>query len=556
MTLTGSYFQLTGTKLILTVVAALMGQAGVSFAAKETMALPSGATSMSPNAIKIDIDPSLFRSDPDYRNTSYDPEVEKLLYAKWEVPNTRPALEVGRQLFRSGGFERASELFGSSNLTYLGSDLSVFGHEFNGLRGKEEGKGARLPQTMIYGDFRTAMGFTDKGNGDRQATLATKFDLDFDMRFTSTERIHAFFTPLNNGGDITRWDIGGKVHNKVSVIGNAEPATWFFEGDLARIIGGSGNSTFLRNHDIPFAIGRIPLFFQNGTWFNDAVTGFAVTIPARNSPALDISNMDITFFGGFDHVTTGAIPEGESNANIYGVAGFVDTLRGYIEFGYGYTQGKNGFEDRSYHNATISFTKRYFDTISNSIRVIANFGQNPDSRDNGGKKTADGFLFILENSLITKHPLTCVPYLNAFAGVGTPQSLARDAGAGGVLLNEGILFEGDNLIAAFPKLDASANKTLGYALGVNLLSGPDYTPSDVHRTDYASNRKKNQQLVVEVGSVFTTNSGNNIMNQHGIGVRYQKAISANWLVRADAIYELISDHPNAFGAKLEIRRKF
>ena len=44
---------------------------------------------------------------------------------------------------------------------------------------------------------------------------------------------------------------------------------------------------------------------------------------------LDISNMDFTFFAGFNNVTTAADPG--QKTKLYGFAGFADLLRGYLD---------------------------------------------------------------------------------------------------------------------------------------------------------------------------------------------------------------------------------
>ena len=101
-------------------------------------------------------------------------------------------------------------------------------------------------------------------------------------------------------------------------------------------------------------------------------------------------------------------------------------MYGYFELDYGYTLGRKKFDDLSYHNLSAAFTRRYFDLISNSVRVIYNVGQDPD---HGERRTADGVLILIENSLISPLPLTLIPYFNAFAGFNKPQSLARAAAA-------------------------------------------------------------------------------------------------------------------------------
>ncbi|MEL0083077.1 MAG: hypothetical protein VW985_08590, partial [Gammaproteobacteria bacterium] len=216
---------------------------------------------------------------------------------------------------------------------------------------------------------------------------------------------------------------------------------------------------------------------------------------------------------------------------------FIDAMRGYWELGYAYVDGKDNFDDLSYHNITAAFTKRYGGWLSNSVRIIGNFGQ--DRRGNA-RQTADGFVLLIENSLITSKPSTLVPYLNLFAGFDTPQSLARDAGAGGILKNTGINFETDAL-TGFPKLDDTANNTWGGALGIQYLFNLD------------------RQIVVEIAGLQTRKSAANRTaagDQWGIGVRYQRPLSKAWILRADSI---VADRDNAedlFGIRFELRRKF
>ena len=78
-------------------------------------------------------------------------------------------------------------------------------------------------------------------------------------------------------------------------------------------------------------------------------------------------------------------------------------------------------------------------------------------------------LLISENSFLTRWPYNVIPYVNQWIGFDDPQSVARAAAAGGVLFNEGILFESDNL-TGYPTLDATANNTYGAAIGIDLLS--------------------------------------------------------------------------------------
>jgi len=462
---------------------------------------------MDPRAhlVRDDREPA-FSPDPRY-NAPYDPQAQLDIYgAKHPNPTARPLIEAGRELYGPGPFDPGITILGDKNLVF--------------------------PQLLMYGDERTAVAYNDNGAIEK-GLIATRLNLDIDLKITATERVHLFITPLNRAALFTRAEFAGdKQHSGVEI--DFEPQALFFEGDLGRMIAGFDNEE--NNVDMPFTFGLIPLLFQNGVWLNDAFTGLAFTIPARNSPMLGISNADITFFAGFDQVTTGAIANDHS-AYVFGIASFVEAASGYFEFDYGYTEGRKDFDDLSYHNLSAAFTRRYFDEVSNSFRVIYNVGQDPED---GHRRTADGVLLLMENSLITPLPLTLVPYFNLFAGFNKPQSLARAGAAGGVLVNTGILFETDNL-TGFPKMDDTGHDTYGGSLGIEYLF-------DLH-----------QQIVFEVSAL-------NVMgdlkdrtakgSQVGFGIRYQLPINNAWLIRADAMVASRDNDQDLFGIRGELRRKF
>ena len=162
----------------------------------------------------------------------------------------------------------------------------------------------------------------------------------------------------------------------------------------------------------------------------------------------------------------------DSNANIYGVTTFIDAFGGYIEAGYGLLQGRDELDGLLTHFLTAAYSRRYFNTVSNSTRVFANFGNGKDD---------DGFAIISENSLITSLPSTLIPYANFFVGFGNPQPLVDGIGAG-ILKNVGINFETDAL-TGYPKLNDTGSNALGGAIGLQYLFNLD------------------QQLVFEVAMV-------------------------------------------------------
>ncbi|MGD9805685.1 MAG: hypothetical protein AB7E81_02490 [Hyphomicrobiaceae bacterium] len=448
----------------------------------------------------------LFRPGPEY-DKNYDANAQVDIYgAKNAVEPPRPPVELGRQQYTPGMYDESSTLLGQLN--------------------------PLLPGFAIYGDWRTAVAYNNN-NGKDIAQIATRLNIDVDVKITGTERIHAFFTPIQRGNaKFSRFEFGGGDGNG-KFNGEFDPnlQTLFFEGDFGSIY--SGLSGKPAGFDLPFTAGLFPLFLQNGIWANDAILGGAVSFPAKNSAALGLPNFDVTVFAGFDNVdNVGIIGADNNQANIYGATTFIDAFSGYIEAGYGLIQGVNQRDGQLTNFVTAAYTRRYANILSNSTRLFANFG-------NG--KNDEGFAIISENSLVTSLPSTLIPYANFFVGSGNPQPLVDGNGAG-ILKNVGINFETDAL-TGYPKLNDTASNAWGGAIGLQYLFNLD------------------QQLIFEVATVQPfgdpiTGIGT-ASPQYGFGVRYQIPLSKAWLFRADATYQITEGAAeDNFGIRAEFRRKF
>ncbi|MDP1560405.1 MAG: hypothetical protein Q8M16_03315 [Pirellulaceae bacterium] len=459
---------------------------------------------MSNGASLVDYSPYDFSSDQECWE-AYDPYAQQDVYMGKTLNRTqRPLVEWFKPWYQRGQIKPGNTWFGTHNPI--------------------------IPQFLVYGDYRTAWA-SNTANGNNFSVWAHRLNLDFDFRLTSTERVHWFMTPLSRGPNFTRLLHDGDP-TFISEL-NPDVIFGYFEGDLGAMWGGVTNKSM--PFDLPFAIGVMPLLFQNGVWLEDAFLGVAATIPARNSPKLDISNMDTTFFVGFDNVSSPAFNNENSAANLYGVANFIEAWGGYMELDYAYLED-NRILNRSYHNTSVAFTRRFGTWLSNSVRVINNSGQNP----NGIAQTADGTLLLVENSLITAYPSTRIPYFNFFAGFDRPQSAARDPLSGGVLRNTGILFETDGL-TGYPFLDDTANNTFGGAVGLNLLAD-----------DFS------QQLVLETAAVMpmegkVSQAGD---PQYGVGLRYQIPLTNSVILRSDAMYGMRESQDDLHGIRVELRKKW
>lgn len=441
---------------------------------------------------------------------AYDPLAEQAVYGgKYLNPTQRPLIEWGIPLYESGPMPPPSDRCGPTNPS--------------------------LPRFYLYGDYRAAVAYNSQ-NGADKGVLANRLNLEWDLWLTSTERFHMFTGPFQDGNDFMRYEVedGDWEFFSETNLFDEQTDTLFFEGDLGYMIGGwTGNYA---SFDMPVAVGLIPLLFQNGIWMEDAILGAAVTIPARNNPYLDWSNYDVTFFAGFDQVTSPAFDNKNTGANVFGVTTFIESRGGYWEVGYAFLDDTVD-SGRSYNNVGVSYTRRYFNLVSNSMRVIGNAGQSGFTDD----KTANGVLLISENSFLTPWQYNVIPYVNTWIGIDNPQSVARAGAAGGVLRNTGILFESDNL-TGYPTLDATGAETYGAAIGIDLLS---------HNFTH--------QLILEAavlqvyGDPVLRNAPG---DQYGLGLRYQFPITNAHLLRFDAMHGFFEDADDVTGARAEFRWKF
>ncbi len=474
--------------------------------------------SRDPLVTETEFDRGAFSGDPKYKE-GYDAEAQIQVYGgKTAIDRVAPLAEIGRDLYGPGE---------------IGEGIALFGE-----------KNRLTPQLVVFGDQRTAVAYNKQNNGQEIGQLAARLNLFFNLQLTGTERVLMLWEPFQDGAAFTRYEFAGPDRDRGAQPEfefNDQPTTLFFEGDMSAILAGLTDE--YKSYDLPFSFGRMPLLFQNGVWLEDAFLGGAFTIPAKNSAALGITNYDITFFAGGSEITSDAFVDrngakDDDGAIMIGAAGFFDVAEGYLELGYAYLHDtdKQTGGDQSYHNVTAAFTKRYFGAVSNSTRIIANFGQSPGA---GFNKTANGFLLLSENAFITHLPLTLIPYTNFWIGKDNPQSVARAGAAGGVLRNTGLAFETDNL-TGFPTLDPTGRDTFGGAVGLQYLFGLD------------------QQLVVEAAAVVPWDGKNGAAgdNQYALSARYQIPLTNQIILRADAIYGFLESADDVFGARLELRVKF
>ncbi|WP_153555456.1 hypothetical protein [Roseimaritima sediminicola] len=469
---------------------------------------PSSASSPSRFAEPPPVHPGDFQPTPlPAGSDRYDPAAQQYVYdAKRDVPTQRPIYECGIPFYSGGMMPRGGTLLGETHLTH--------------------------PAFYVYGDYRVGAASGRNAIG-RVDNVAHRLNLDMDLRLTATERFHAFIGPFNRAAQFSQVRfVDGSVEYDPNF--NLNPVTAFFEGDAGAILGGIDGTP--SPFELPFSVGLVPLLFQNGIWMEDAVTGAAMALPARHSRLLDWSNFDLTGFAIADQLNSPAFGNDAHAGQALGTAIFIEAYDGYIEAGYAYVHDRIGL-GRSYHNMTASYTRRYFDRVNNSVRVIVNAGQDLPS----DQRTADGGLLLVESSLATADSLRILPYLNLFVGWDRPQSVARAGVSGGILRNVGINFEPDGL-NGHPTLDATANNTLGGAIGIDLLGAA-----------------LDRQWIIETAYVATHRSAAGRIargDQWGLASRYQFPLSHRTLLRFDVLYGVRENDTDLYGGRMEFRWKF
>jgi hypothetical protein len=448
-----------------------------------------------------------FSPDPAHDCYCWDGSSELGVYSgKHLNPTQRPWVECFTPLYGPGPWPPSYDCLGPTNLV--------------------------RPKLYVYGDYRAAAAANNNG-ANSQTVLANRLNLDLDFSITATERFHAFWGPLDEGQQFSSvvFDDGEMEVDDHLDGWDQNTDAMYFEGDLGYIVGGARGID--APFDLPFAVGLIPLVLQNGIWLEDAFVGAAATIPAKNSPWRDWSNFDTTFFVGWDELTTPAFGADADEATFVGATTFIERRGGYIELGYAYVDDPANI-GRSYHNLGLSYTRRYLNLVSNSARLIVNAGQ--DGPQN--QRTADGFLVLMENSLLTPMPYNLVPYVNLFAGFDRPQPLGRLQGP---LKNTGINFESD-LLTGYPILDDSGNNTYGGAFGVDLLG-----------------RQFDRQLMIETAVLQAFDDDASRIapgDQYALGMRYQRRLNNSLILRADVMHGWLENSDDIDGARIELRHKF
>lgn len=439
----------------------------------------------------------------------------------------------------------------------------IFGDDFlnrgNLQKGIELPGGAVWqPSLLTFGTFRSAWQYQDTGNRLPSDTSVpgppilgskikseewvNRLDLFFNLYLTQTERIVLGFRPIDQDGEFSgyHWQPDSSDRDGWEGDLDSDIEVFFFEGDFGEIFP-KLDRLDRRDLDIGFAVGRQPMFIQEGMMINDVLDGFGLV--RNNNLFLGIPNMRITAFYAWQNVNRGVGPginERVDDAELYGVFTSFDTRKTTIDIDIAYVDDK----ERVLLAPDMSLIRRGGDQLNVGIGAVQRIGKfNTAFRvnhsfsleDDESLDSSDGTLVFGELSWTVEHTADIV-YANAFWANDDFKSASRDPSAGGPLGRVGILFDAFGIGSQGSPLNNNASESVGGAIGYQRFFG------------------LRRNLILEGGWSIDTDGRDR--EEYGVGARWQQAISNHYILRLDAYYVERTDLEDRKGIRGEFVIQF
>ena len=376
------------------------------------------------------------------------------------------------------------------------------------------------PSFQAWGTFRTAVQSFDDGENDRISEWANRLDLFGQLNLTPTERVLISFRPLDDEGRFSGYTFSPSQLEGWQNEFNADIETYFFEGDFGELFPNADKDD-QKGIDIGFAVGRQPIFFQEGLLLNDAIDSVGIT---RNNIRWfsSAANTRATFLYGWDNIHRADNIEDRS-AKLYGFFTETDIPRSTINFDLAYVDADK-ITGRGFY-AGLSAVQRigHFNTAFRAALSEPLDGETP--------QVSRGTIVFGEVSWTPAYSHDNI-YVNFFWADGRFSSAARGPATGGPLGQTGILFEAVGLGRYGAALGNDAGCSVGGAVGWQKF--------------YNDNRR---QLILELGG--RTDTGGSNSDSIAVGARFQQAIGRRFVARIDGFVSSRQGFDNGWGARFE-----
>lgn len=384
------------------------------------------------------------------------------------------------------------------------------------------------PQLLVWGEYRTALQSYDTSDTTESVSeWANRLDLFAQLKLTGTERLLLSVRPLDKDGQFSGQKFSPRDGTEGNVNGlNGRIRTLYFEGDFGELFPNLDPED-TRRLDWGFAVGRQPVFVQEGILINDNIDAIGIV---RNSIRIGgASNTRVTAMFGWNNVNR-ADNVRDDDAILYGLFTETDWPLSTVDIDLAYVDASDSTSGGSGYFIGLSGVQR-FGHIDSSLRFLYS---NADKADTTSVSTGSLVFFEISGTPVTTHNTI---YFNGFWGVNNFSSAARDVDTGGPLGRTGILFAATGLGTFAPALNDRAGDVVGGSLGYQM---------------YFSHGR--QQLILELGSRNETQGAK--ISSSAAGARYQLAMGRHAIFVLDGY---VGDHEvngTNNGARVELRVKF
>jgi len=382
------------------------------------------------------------------------------------------------------------------------------------------------PVTIIYGEMRSGVQTFNNGLVDVNEWV-NRLDVFGNIYLTPTERINFGFRPLDREGRFTGYRFGGDGTENFMDHFNGNIRTLFFEGDFGELFPNldPNDSNSL---DYGFAVGRMPIVYQDGLLVNDVLDGVGIT--RASLFLLGASAARITAFYAWDQIHRGN-NQRDPNAHLYALSYLADYTKSTYELEVVYVDGDLSTGGDGIF-AGIGQTRR-FGKFNSTLRAAFSWALD---RETAAVNTGSLFFHQLSRTMNYNDD---VAYINSFLSVDNFTSAARDPAVGGALGATGILYQAVGLGGYGAALgNATATGSTGFGLGYQ------------HFFD----DQKKSQLVAEVGARWHLQSPGR--SGYAATLRYQRAVGQHIIVRADGFIGEYDDGQTGQGLRCELIYRF
>lgn len=325
--------------------------------------------------------------------------------------------------------------------------LTWFGDSANSIR----------PRLQFYGILSAGIyGGRNTGEDQGELNYNVEFDLNFDL--TSTERFHVRYQPFV---DIDEPRTSGvwRFHNDSNqpdhqLEFNTDSIFAWFEGDIGEMfdfIDPEGRLPI----DLNFAVGLLPLVFQDGYLLNDNALGVILAKPNMVLPGT--TRVHAQVMAAFDEINAaGAGAADKNDSSLYGATVQIDAYKKYFELNYLHLQNKT----------TSSLSQNFFAGSLVSSYGLFNYAFRAMFNTNDPRSSGDGRLYVFDVNhpvFIKNHYDKNYAYASAFYGTEGWNDVAQ-----GRTGRTGILFRGLRS-TDFPVLRNTGTDSLGASLGLKMF---------------------------------------------------------------------------------------